>query len=395
MKNLISIIALMLLITFHSFGQSKIFTFCYANKSISLYDGGSITLIEYNLDKSIKRKSVGEFTRYGSSNPYMIKILIGSTEFTFDYIIDGNGIPSNLIDRTGSNYTLCNLKTISDQDKVLEDELMLEKWEDENKTIKKNLDTRSPIVYNDFLKMKNQLNNPNFRKDIPQKYDELVNKNYYILSGWGNLTESQINLIKNFKKDVDIIKNENIKKHGSEYGYFIKNSLLPYIYSDEKEILIDTTCVFFSTYRDNTTGRQKTTKKIRVSSGNIYEGEKLIGTISQDADNWIIKCDPLFFSEFKRYSNTNFKPKSHDQSDIDKENVRIQNEYLNLYERKPIEILISKNPSRNNLLSTGMETYYYIKYYSKTYNEPLQIYVSDSSSPECLLLGALALLKLG
>jgi hypothetical protein len=87
----------------------KDYTFCLSNVSVTLFDGGRAEQLIYGTDKSVLKRFSGEWTAGGSGPTQTIKIIytVSPTEFSYELVRDGYGVPSVLIDGQGRNYTLC------------------------------------------------------------------------------------------------------------------------------------------------------------------------------------------------------------------------------------------------------------------------------------------------
>lgn len=303
----IACIILFLSFTFNSFSQEYDYTFCLGRIKVVLKADGSATQSLINTNGGIQSFVSGNYDKYNEGSPTeIVKINFKGTEYRYDLIKNGQGVPSLIIDAQGRKYPLCKYE--KSKDDVLERMLVEDKIKEaEDKRMQKMLQPKINFFMQEAKKISLLIDNPQKRSTVPLLLSQLYDKTDSYLTKY--FTKAQDEWYDLFFKKVEVIKKENVDRTGDAFGeakawnmqsYFSMNNtknILPR--PDSCNFKYETKpprSNFLETV--NTTGRNDDFGYV-LNRELFNKYDEKIATITQDENYYILKLDRPFSDAFK------------------------------------------------------------------------------------------------
>jgi hypothetical protein len=299
MKTRIVCIILFLSFSFNSFSQEYDYTFCLGKIKLVLKAGGSATQSLMNSNGGIQSFVSGNYDKYNEGAPTeIIKINFKGTEYRYDLIKNGQGIPSMIIDAQGRKYPLCKYEKSKDDalDRMLVEDKIKEA---EDKRMQKILQPKINFFMQEAKKISLLIDNPQKRSSVPRLLSQLYDKTDSYLTKY--FTKAQDAWYDLFFKKVEVIKNENIEKTGDAYGEDKAWNLQKYFSMDNTKNILPNpdSCLFEyeikpkrSNFMETITTRGYDSDLGYVINRELFNRfDQKIATITQDEDYYILKLN--------------------------------------------------------------------------------------------------------
>ena len=358
-------IILFLSFTFNSFSQEYDYTFCLGKIKLVLKADGSATQSLMNSNGGIQSFVSGNFDKYNEGAPTeIIKINFKGTEYRYDLIKNGQGIPSLIIDAQGRKYPLCKYE--KSKDDVLERMLIENKVKDaEDKRMQKLLQPKINIFLQEAKKISILIDNPQKRSTVPRLLSQLYDKSDSYLTKY--FTKAQDEWYYLFYKKVEVIKNENVERTGDAYGEVKDWNLQKYFSMNNTKNILPRpdSCNFEYEVKPKRSNFMETVKTTGTSSDIGYvinrelfnKYDQKIATITQNEDYYLLKLNSSFTDSYK--NNIDLIQISKTGGGIDEE---MEIAYASSNDRFMLSQIYQRYGGRNE------EQKYKLKYVSKNLN---------------------------
>lgn len=290
-----SVLLILMFISINVFSQNYDYTFCIGKIKLLLKADGTATQSLMNSNGGIQSIVSGNYDKYNEGSPTeIIKINFKGTEYRYDLIKNGQGVPSMIIDAQGRKYPLCKYEKAKEVDYL--DEMNKEIAEKES--MQKRMLPKTNAFIQEVKKIDLLFKDPKKRSTIPLLYSNLERANPYIRD---YLTSSQWSWLSSFFDKVKLVEKENVAKMGDKYGILEDWNLMNYISMNNIKNYLPRpdSCNF--KYEIKRSGKTYTDKIITTGTeddkgytlnGVLYDkNEKNVATITQDDSYYILKLN--------------------------------------------------------------------------------------------------------